>query len=327
LNLGSGIYAVVCDSDRTLSYTCTIDGVLVTCPTSLEIDISTLLAGLHTLLITGIDSYGNTATSSTQFTIPQELGSCNIDSDAFDGAIDWTCSTNVAGVSIVCLVDDIRLEDCLCQLQSEFYTERYSDGDHRVSLILTGRDGSSKRFDQVFTVQTLTTSISRAIEPLQFECASQLNDESVVIDCSSSKPVELTCYLDDVEQSSCQMASNEVAFSDISQGPHTYTVIATDEDGLVDLSEVHFEEDLTISCRGSYSPEYDVVHLDCDSTRPLTTTQCQLDDGTVTDCHTPIDVPVSDFVNSLTLRVRGQDNVGNTDSEQLTFRTSSCENC
>ena len=45
-------------------------------------------------------------------------------------------------------------------------------------------------------------------------------------------------------------------------------------------------EDLTISCRGSYSPEYDVVHLDCDSTRPLTTTQCQLDDGTVTDCET-----------------------------------------
>ena len=37
------------------------------------------------------------------------------------------------------------------------------------------------------------------------------------------------------------MASNEVAFSDISQGPHTYTVVATDEDGLVDRSEVHFE--------------------------------------------------------------------------------------
>ena len=31
LNLGYGIYAVVCDSDRILSYTCTIDGVLVTC--------------------------------------------------------------------------------------------------------------------------------------------------------------------------------------------------------------------------------------------------------------------------------------------------------
>ena len=45
----------------------------------------------------------------------QELGSCVIDSDSYDGAIDWTCSTNVAGVSIVCLVDDIRLVDCLCK--------------------------------------------------------------------------------------------------------------------------------------------------------------------------------------------------------------------
>ena len=38
-----------------------------------------------------------------------------------------------------------------------------------------------------------------------------------------------------------QLTGNEVAFADISQGRHTYTVVATDEDGLVDRSEVHFE--------------------------------------------------------------------------------------
>ena len=38
-----------------------------------------------------------------------------------------------------------------------------------------------------------------------------------------------------------QLTDNEVAFADISQGPHTYTVVATDDDGLVDRSEVHFE--------------------------------------------------------------------------------------
>ena len=43
------------------------------------------------------------------------MGSCDIDDDAMDGVIDWTCAANVAGVSIVCLVDDIRLEDCLCK--------------------------------------------------------------------------------------------------------------------------------------------------------------------------------------------------------------------
>ena len=50
------------------------------------------------------------------------------------------------------------------QLSSEFYTERYSAGDHTVSLILTGRDGSSKRFNQVFTVQPLVASSSHASE-------------------------------------------------------------------------------------------------------------------------------------------------------------------
>ena len=32
-----------------------------------------------------------------------------------------------------------------------------------------------------------------------------------------------------------------MAFADITQGPHTFTVVAKDEDGLVDRSEVHFE--------------------------------------------------------------------------------------
>ena len=38
-----------------------------------------------------------------------------------------------------------------------------------------------------------------------------------------------------------RLEGNEVAFADISQGLHTYTVVARDRDGLVDRSEVHFE--------------------------------------------------------------------------------------
>ena len=48
------------------------------------------------------------------------------------------------------------------------------------------------------------TNLSPTVEPLVFECSSQLHDESVVIDCSSNKPVDLTCYLDNVVQSSCE---------------------------------------------------------------------------------------------------------------------------
>ena len=44
-------------------------------------------------------------------------------------------------------------------------------------------------------------------------------------------------------------------------------------------------EDLDISCRGSYNPDYDVVHLACDSTRPLAATECQLGDGASTECE------------------------------------------
>lgn len=37
------------------------------------------------------------------------------------------------------------------------------------------------------------------------------------------------------------MTNNEIRFADISQGTHTFAVVAKDGDGLVDRSEVHFE--------------------------------------------------------------------------------------
>lgn len=41
---------------------------------------------------------------------------------------------------------------------------------------------------------------------------------------------------------------------------------------------------------------------------------------------TPYNVPVEDFVNGfLSLRVSAQDAVGNSDTEELTFSSSSCE--
>jgi hypothetical protein len=141
---------------------------------------------------------------------------------------------------------------------------------------------------------------------------------------SLMKPMLMTVLTTDTHVSGL-LTGNRVAYADTSQGPHTFAVVARDGDGLGERSEVHFEEDLDISCRGSYNPDYDVVHLACDSTRPLAATECQLGDGASTECPTPFDLPVANFVNDLTLRVSAQDNVGNTDTDELVFLTSSCE--
>ena len=37
------------------------------------------------------------------------------------------------------------------------------------------------------------------------------------------------------------LTGNRVAFASISQGPHTFAVVAMDNDGLGERSEVHFE--------------------------------------------------------------------------------------
>ena len=96
--------------------------------------------------------------------------------------------------------------------------------------------------------------------------------------------------------------SNMVLFRDVSQGLHTFTIIAEDLDGLVDKCDVHFEgtsypikvrvypsyfdwaEDLDIACRGAYNPSQDVVHLACDSTRPLASVACNLDGRETIQC-------------------------------------------
>ena len=78
----------------------------------------------------------------------------------------------MAGVSLESLPNQLPLVYTSAnsppgQLSSEFFTERYPDGDHKVSLIVTGRDGASKRFDQVFNVQPLVASSSHASEYIQ----------------------------------------------------------------------------------------------------------------------------------------------------------------
>ena len=75
---------------------------------------STVCIYIHIILIS-VMFYGVLIIGVSLLSTAQEVGSCTIDNDAFDGVIDWTCTTNVAGVSIVCLVDEIQLEPCLCK--------------------------------------------------------------------------------------------------------------------------------------------------------------------------------------------------------------------
>ena len=49
------------------------------------------------------------------------VGSCEIDTDEFDDVVDWRCTTNFPGVSLICLVNGVPVEDCIC----EEYIERY----------------------------------------------------------------------------------------------------------------------------------------------------------------------------------------------------------
>ena len=47
----------------------------------------------------------------------QSIGSCNIATDRYNGIVEWDCTTNVdkRKVSVVCLVDGIPLENCVCK--------------------------------------------------------------------------------------------------------------------------------------------------------------------------------------------------------------------
>ena len=44
------------------------------------------------------------------------VGLCEIDSDEFDDVVDWQCTPNFPGVSIICLMNGVPLEECICKL-------------------------------------------------------------------------------------------------------------------------------------------------------------------------------------------------------------------
>ena len=56
--------------------------------------------------------------------IAEMIGSCgiirnnniSIGGDRIGDVIDWACITNVQGVSLICLLNGILVEDCLCKL-------------------------------------------------------------------------------------------------------------------------------------------------------------------------------------------------------------------
>ncbi|CAI8030339.1 hypothetical protein GBAR_LOCUS17202, partial [Geodia barretti] len=83
---------------------------------------------------------------------------------------------------------------------SEIGTAKYSDGEYSLELILNSQDGRSKNFTHMFRVETLTAISSSAIEPLDFECFTQTNNVSVVVQAGANKEVNLHCLLDGVPQ-------------------------------------------------------------------------------------------------------------------------------
>ena len=53
-------------------------------------------------------------------------------------------------------------------------------------------------------VCTFCLVFANAVEPLEFECSSQLNDASVVISCTANKECDLDCYLDETPHLPCK---------------------------------------------------------------------------------------------------------------------------
>ena len=49
-------------------------------------------------------------------TAAESIGTCTVDRDEYDGVVDWSCTASQEGVSILCLVDGVPLDSCICEL-------------------------------------------------------------------------------------------------------------------------------------------------------------------------------------------------------------------
>ncbi len=285
---------------------------------------SSLSDGGHTLSATAEDASGNTSPASSDVDITVDTTAPIVSISA--PANNSTVGTNTPQITFT--ATDTNLDAVECSVDSgawtpctsPFTTGSLSDGSHTVSVRATDMAGNTATDSVTVTVDTTAPQTTITAHP-----ASLDNDTTPSFSFSSNEGGStFECQIDSGSWTTC--TSPLTVSPALSDGPHTFSVRATDASGNTDATPASYTWTIdTTPPTGSVvqapgnvpdgkNPKFDITKGD-----PTDTTTCSVDGGTAVACsslYTPADVLAP---GTHTLLVTFTDEAGNTHVESITF--------
>jgi alpha-tubulin suppressor-like RCC1 family protein len=222
-NSSSALFAFH-STDASATFTCSIDGGAPV-PCSSPASYSGLTDGPHTFTVTATDPAGNAASASFTWTVDTTGPDVFIDSHPSDpsstASATFTFHTTEPTATLTCSLDGAPATPC----SSPQSYGGLADGPHTFTVTATDSAGNSSSASFTWTVDTAGPGVVIDSHPSDPSTSS-----SATFTFHSTDPTAtLTCTLDGGAPAPC--SSGTATYSGLTDGPHTFTVTATDGAG------------------------------------------------------------------------------------------------
>ncbi len=308
-------------SEGSSTFACTLDGVTVPC-TSAFTPAAALGEGPHTLTVAATDPAGNTDPSplvrnfAVDVTVPVTTitGGPEGITDVAAPTFTFTASENVF---FRCSVDGGALSICASPFT---VAPALADGAHTFRVQAIDPAGNTETpIQRAFTVDAPAPDTSITAGP-----TGLTNDASPAFAFESTKPgLTFTCALDGGEAAPCD---SPFQAGELAEGPHTFTVTATDLQGRPDPTPATRGFTVDVTPPQTVLAPFDPLTNDRTPTFDFASDQgasfeCSLGGGGAVPCASPFTAPpLADGPH--TLAVIATDPAGNADPNppQFEFR-------
>ncbi len=294
---------------------CQLDaGTLVTCTSPFA--FSNVADGSHTITVRVTDGANNSGSDTTTAFVIDTVAptvAITVEPAALSNNKNPSVSFTTAGSPSItqCQLDAGTLVTCT----SPFAFSNVADGAHTITVrVADAANNASTDTTNSFTIDTVAPTVAITVEP----AATSNNRNPSVAFTTAGAPTTTQCQLDAGALVTC---TSPFAFSNVADGAHTITVRVADGAGNASTDTTASFTIDTVAPTVTITVQPPALSNNNDPSVTFTTagaptsTQCQLDAGTLVTCTSPfVFSNVADGTHTITVRVADAANNSSTDT-------------